>query len=348
MADITLTGDDGSTIVLAPVEVPDIVLESVETPDIIIDGVLGGPPGEDGTDGVGISSVIRTSGTGAAGTTDTYTITYTDSTTSTFGVYNGSDGTNGTNGTNGTDGSTWYSGAGTPSTTHNDGDFYLNTSNGDVYKQVSGTWGSPIENLTGPAGTGSGDMLAATYDPNSVAGDAFDMDNMAQGTTNKYVTAAELTVLGNTSGTNTGDQTSVTGNAGTATKLATARAINGVNFDGSAAANIPLVKWSTVTGTSQTAAINSGYFANNSSLVTITLPTTYAVGSTVAVAYQGTGGWKIAQPSGDNIKFGNKTTTTGTSGYLASTDAGDTIILVGLVANTTWLVISSVGNITVV
>ncbi|HEY1191064.1 MAG TPA: hypothetical protein VGE74_25750 [Gemmata sp.] len=41
------------------------------------------------------------------------------------------------------------------------------------------------------------------------------------------------------SGTNTGDQTSVTGNAGTATKLQTARAINGVNFDGSADITIP-------------------------------------------------------------------------------------------------------------
>lgn len=38
----------------------------------------------------------------------------------------------------------------------------------------------------------------------------------------------------NLSGTNTGDQTSVTGNAGTATKLATPQAIDGQNFDGSA------------------------------------------------------------------------------------------------------------------
>ncbi len=40
--------------------------------------------------------------------------------------------------------------------------------------------------------------------------------------------------LSNTSGTNTGDQTNITGNAGTATKLATARKINNVNFDGTA------------------------------------------------------------------------------------------------------------------
>lgn len=43
------------------------------------------------------------------------------------------------------------------------------------------------------------------------------------------------TCSGASSGTNTGDQTSVSGNAGTATALATARAIYGNNFDGSAA-----------------------------------------------------------------------------------------------------------------
>ncbi len=48
--------------------------------------------------------------------------------------------------------------------------------------------------------------------------------------------AAVGTVTGsNLSGTNTGDQTSVSGNAGTATALATPRAIYGNNFDGSAA-----------------------------------------------------------------------------------------------------------------
>lgn len=46
-----------------------------------------------GEDGRGIVSIKRTSGNGAAGTTDTYTITYSDATTSTFKVYNGKDGT---------------------------------------------------------------------------------------------------------------------------------------------------------------------------------------------------------------------------------------------------------------
>lgn len=59
-------------------------------------------------------------------------------------------------------------------------------------------------------------------------------DNMTDGTTNKNYTATEQTRLANTSGTNTGDQTTITGNAGTATKLATARNIDGQSFDGTA------------------------------------------------------------------------------------------------------------------
>ena len=46
-----------------------------------------------GPTGVGITSVVRTSGTGAAGTTDTYTITFDDASTTTFDVLNGADGT---------------------------------------------------------------------------------------------------------------------------------------------------------------------------------------------------------------------------------------------------------------
>lgn len=53
---------------------------------------------------------------------------------------------------------------------------------------------------------GGGDMLASVYDPTNVNDDAFDMDNMVEGTTNKILTAAERTILSNTSGTNTGDQ----------------------------------------------------------------------------------------------------------------------------------------------
>ena len=79
---------------------------------------------------------------------------------------------------------------------------------------------------------GAGDMLKSVYDPANKLADAFSMNNMVEGTNTKILTAAERTKLANTSGTNTGDQTTITGNAGTATKLQTARLINGVSFDG--------------------------------------------------------------------------------------------------------------------
>lgn len=53
----------------------------------------------------GILSFERTAGSGAAGTEDTYTITYTDGTSSTFTVYNGCDGADGSDGEDGTDAS---------------------------------------------------------------------------------------------------------------------------------------------------------------------------------------------------------------------------------------------------
>jgi hypothetical protein len=100
-------------------------------------------------DGVGIASVERTSGDGSPGTTDTYTITFTDETTAAFTVYNGADG-EGEGG--GTDGATWYSDAGAPSGgTGADGDFYLDTTNYDIYKKVSGSWGT-IGNIKGATG----------------------------------------------------------------------------------------------------------------------------------------------------------------------------------------------------
>ncbi|MEZ5781819.1 MAG: hypothetical protein R3D70_09340 [Rhizobiaceae bacterium] len=48
---------------------------------------------------------------------------------------------------------------------------------------------------TGGGGGGGGDMYIATYDPNGVSSDAFDMDNMVEGTSTKIMTGAERTKL---------------------------------------------------------------------------------------------------------------------------------------------------------
>lgn len=56
--------------------------------------------------------------------------------------------------TTGSDGASFLSGVGIPSNgLGRDEDSYVNVSNGDVYKKVSGNWGSPTGNIRGPAGS---------------------------------------------------------------------------------------------------------------------------------------------------------------------------------------------------
>lgn len=105
--------------------------------------------------------------------------------------------------------------------------------------------------------------------------------------------------------------------------------------------------WSTDTASSVTLVANTGHVANGSSLVTYTLPTTSNVGDTFQIYGLGVGGWKVAQNASQNIIFGNQTSTTGTGGSLASTHKNDVGIFRCIVANTTWSVGPSQGNITV-
>lgn len=108
------------------------------------------------------------------------------------------------------------------------------------------------------------------------------------------------------------------------------------------------ITWNEVTGTSQSAAINNGYITNNAGLVTVTLPSTAALGSIVRLSGKGAGGWKLGQNSGQTVYFGAYATTGGTGGYLASTLQYDTVEVICITADTTWAVLSAVGNLTVV
>lgn len=104
-----------------------------------------------------------------------------------------------------------------------------------------------------------------------------------------------------------------------------------------------------VTSTSQTMAVNTGYIANNSALVTATLPSTSAVGDLVWIVGKGSGGWQIAQNAGQTIHFGNQDTTTGAGGSLDSTNQYDAIQLLCTSANTDWTCTGiSQGNISVI
>lgn len=103
--------------------------------------------------------------------------------------------------------------------------------------------------------------------------------------------------------------------------------------------------WYEVTGTTQAAVVNSGYITNNAALVTVTLPTTAAVGTVQRVTGKGAGGWRIAQNALQTTSSVSGNTTTGTGGRLDSTHDLDSVELVCVTADTDWNVVSQVGVI---
>lgn len=105
-----------------------------------------------------------------------------------------------------------------------------------------------------------------------------------------------------------------------------------------------VTSWTNVTAGTQTMVSNAGYYANNASAVAFTLPATAAQFSYMEiVGIQGS--WNVIQGSGQSIVFGDITSTVGAGGSLSSSFATDGIKLQCIVANTTWQVVSAVGNI---
>jgi hypothetical protein len=99
--------------------------------------------------------------------------------------------------------------------------------------------------------------------------------------------------------------------------------------------------WVDETGSSVTMTTNTGYIADDGpTLVTLTLPTTSAIGDWIEVVGKGTGLWKIAQAAGQQIFSAALNTTSGTGGSLASVNAHDCVRLRCITANTLWNVVS--------
>jgi hypothetical protein len=114
--------------------------------------------------------------------------------------------------------------------------------------------------------------------------------------TNDYTTA-EKTKLAAITGTNTGDQVNITGNAGTATKLQNSVTINGIAFDGSANITVP----AGVPYTGATQAVNLGAFDLTVNGITV-----------------GKGGGNYAS----NTAFGNSALSVNTTGGINNTAIG--------------------------
>ena len=132
--------------------------------------VTNGAPGKEGDTGIGIKDISLVGNLNStSGAANTYKIILSNDEEYTFTVYNGQSGgvgpqgpegpqgPSGNDGTDGTNGTQIYSGASAPvSSTGVDGDYYINTTNGYLYKKSSGTWVYTNLNLKGTKGD-SGD-----------------------------------------------------------------------------------------------------------------------------------------------------------------------------------------------
>jgi len=101
------------------------------------------------------------------------------------------------------------------------------------------------------------------------------------------------------------------------------------------------------TTTTLALAVNTQYTSSNAGLVTATLPATAAAGSVIEITRIGAGGLTIAQNANQLVHFGSSFTTTGVGGSLASTAQYDSIRVLCIVANTTFVVVHSVGSYTI-
>jgi len=96
----------------------------------------------------------------------------------------------------------------------------------------------------------------------------------------------------------------------------------------------PGMTWANISGTTQAAAVNTGYVIGNASQTTVTLPSTAALGDRVAIAGKGAGGWILAANTGQTIQVGATASTT--AGSVTSAHQYDAIEVVCITANTTW------------
>jgi hypothetical protein len=105
--------------------------------------------------------------------------------------------------------------------------------------------------------------------------------------------------------------------------------------------------WVDVTAATQTLSPGTGYLADRATLITFSLPVTAAFGDTYIIAGYGAGGWTLAQHAGQSIIVGPLTSTVGVTGGIASIISSDLVEIVCVVADTTFKVVNTQGNVTV-
>lgn len=91
-----------------------------------------------------------------------------------------------------------------------------------------------------------------------------------------------------------------------------------------------------------------GYVCVGGGALVLPLPATAAQGDENEVVLDGAASWSITQGAGQRILYGNTQTTLGVGGSITSTSQGDSVRLLCVVDNLRWVVLSAVGNPTIV
>lgn len=140
-------------------------------------------------------------------------------------------------------------------------------------------------------------------------------------------------------GTTASDPASANITAGTNIQVVSTSGSIVINATGNAS-----FSWASISGASQNASVNTGYFPNNAGVVSITLPASSTPGDIIKVIGFGVGGWSLIGNGSQTIKLGAQTTTSG--GAVSSTNRWDAITVVASPVSSIWLVEGWVGNLT--
>lgn len=152
-----------------------------------------------------------------------------------------------------------------------------------------------------------------------------------------------ISTLDGDSGSATGATVTIAGGAGISTSASGSTVT--ITATGSSA-----FTWSEITASTVSMLVNNGYILNNAGGVTATLPVTAAVGTTMRIAGKGSGGWTLAQNTGQSIQFESQVTTVSSGTITPETLPADqyaALELLCITADTVFEVISCVGNFTV-
>ena len=105
--------------------------------------------------------------------------------------------------------------------------------------------------------------------------------------------------------------------------------------------------WTNI-GVSQALANNNGYICGSGGAISLSLPSSAAVGTVIEVVLNGSTSWTVTQGAGQSCRVGGSTTSVGVGGSIASTAQGNWIRLVCSTAGTTWTAVGTLGNLTTV